>query len=327
PPHARPLVSQQNTTLRFSTRTRYNPPMHAVVTNRLRKSYGHHEALRGIDLRVPAGSLYGFLGPNGAGKTTTLRILMGLLRASGGSATVLDQDCWRDGARLRRDVGYLPGDIRLYGNMTGRSTLAFFDSARGTQSRDQINRLAKVLDLDLAKRVRDYSRGMKQKLGLIQALMHRPELLILDEPTTGLDPLMQTTLHEELRHAADEGRTVLFSSHSLGEVEQLCNMVGILREGLLIEQAKIETLRARAIRRVEIVFTESGKAHTLPKGLHVLQEHDRRLEGSWVGPVQDLLKWLVETSVREVMITPPDLEDLFLAYYANGTPGTAEESS
>jgi ABC-2 type transport system ATP-binding protein len=301
--------------------------MHAVVTSSLTKSYGAHEALRGIDLRVPAGSLYGFLGPNGAGKTTTLRILMGLLRASGGSATVLDQDCWRDGARLRRDVGYLPGDIRLYGNMTGRSTLAFFDSARGTQSRDEINRLAKVLDLDLAKRVRDYSRGMKQKLGLIQALMHRPTLLILDEPTTGLDPLMQSTLHEELRRAADEGRTVLFSSHSLGEVEQLCNMVGILREGLLIEQAKIETLRARAIRRVEIVFTESGRTRTLPKGLHVLQEHDRRLEGSWVGPVQDLLKWLAETSVRDVMITPPDLEDLFLAYYANGTSGTAKESS
>ncbi len=299
--------------------------MDAVVTNRLRKRYGSLEVLHGIELRVPAGSLFGFLGPNGAGKTTTLRILLGLLRASGGEASVLGRDVWRDGTALRAQIGYLPGDLRLYDYLTGRRILAFLDAARGTKSNGEIRRLGDAFDLDLDRRVRDCSRGMKQKLGLIQALMHRPKLLILDEPTISLDPLMRETLLGELRRAADEGRTVLFSSHTLGEVELLCDWVGILRDGWLIEQQRIDALRARAVRRVEIVFAaEAEPALALPKGLRVLHRSGSRLVGSWIGSTPALVEWLGRVPVRDVTITPPDLQDLFLAYYADGS---AEEPS
>ena len=256
----------------------------AVVTQGLRKRYGPHEVLHGIDLRVPSGSLYGFLGPNGAGKTTTIRVLLGLLRASGGKAQVLGRDSWRGGSGLRAAVGYLPGDVRFYDHLTGRATLRFMNAARGGESGEEIRRLAEAFDLILDKRVRDYSRGMKQKLGLIQALMHRPDLLVLDEPTVSLDPLVREALFAELRGVAREGRTVLFSSHTLGEVERLCDWVGILRDGRLIEQQRIEALRARAMRRVEILFAGgAGEGRKLPEGLRISSRADG---SSAVGPAR-----------------------------------------
>ena len=291
--------------------------MDAVVTYRLRKRYGPREVLHGIDLHVPAGSLYGFLGPNGAGKTTTIRVMLGLLRSSGGTAVVLGQDSWRDGAALRAQVGYLPGDLRLYDHLSGRATLTMLDAARGTRSGAEIKRMADAFDLDLDRRVREYSRGMKQKLGLIQALMHHPKLLVLDEPTVSLDPLVREVLCAELRRVAGEGRTVLFSSHTLSEVEQLCDWVGILREGRLIEQARVESLRARAVRRVEVVFSAGGPMPTLPEELRVSQRGNDCLVGSWNGPVPSLLAWLARSPVRDVTVAPPDLEDLFLAYYSD----------
>ncbi len=290
--------------------------MDAVVTKGLRKSYGSLEVLHGIDLRVPAGSLYGFLGPNGAGKTTAIRVLLGLLRASGGSAEILGRDVWRQGAVVRTQVGYLPGDLHLYDYLTGRATLAFFDAARGAKSDAEIKRLAGVLDLDLDRRVRHYSRGMKQKLGLIQAMAHRPALLILDEPTISLDPLMREALLAELRRAAGEGRTVLFSSHTLSEVEQLCDRVGILREGCLIEQAQISTLRERAVRRVEVTFDARKAMPPPPPGLQLSHRDDARLTGCWIGPMQPLFAWLADGNVHDATVSPPDLEDLFLAYYS-----------
>jgi ABC-2 type transport system ATP-binding protein len=299
--------------------------MDAVVTHQLRKAYGPSEVLHGIDLLVPSGSLFGFLGPNGAGKTTTIRILVGLLKPSNGQALVLEQDSWRDGTKLRAQIGYLPGDVRFYPHLTGRTTLSFLDAVRGANSDDEIKRLTDAFDLDLDKRVRDYSRGMKQKLGLIQAMMHRPRLLILDEPTVSLDPLVRETLCTELRRAADEGRTVLFSSHTLSEVERLCDWVGILREGRLIEQQRIDSLRIRAVRRVEIAFASgAGPVQALPAGLQVLPQMGGRWVAKWVGPTQTLLDWLSRNAVQELTIGPPDLEDLFLAYYSN-EPGEANQ--
>ena len=299
--------------------------MFAIASQGLRKSYGDREVLHGIDLQVPEGSLYGFLGPNGAGKSTTIRVLLGLLQRSNGDARVFNMDPWREGASLRRRIGYLPGDIALYRNLTGRSTLAFLDDARGLNSKDEILRLAEVFNLELDKRVRDYSRGMKQKLGLIQALMHEPQLLILDEPTMSLDPLVRETLMTELREAAAAGRTVLFSSHTLSEVEQLCDWVGILRDGRLIEQQKIETLSRRAVRRVEIRFAdEMAREPKPPTGLKVATITDNRMRASWTGEVQELLHWLAGQRISDVIISPPDLEDLFLAYYSDNQNRTAE---
>jgi len=292
--------------------------MHAIETSELRKRYGEFEALHGIDLTVPTGALFGFLGPNGAGKTTALRILLGLLRSSGGRATVFGRDPWNDGSSVRAWIGYLPGDVRLFDRMTGRDTLGFFANARKCDAFGEIKRLAMRFDLDLSRKVREFSKGMKQKLGLIAALMHQPPLLILDEPSTGLDPLVQETLHAELRDAARRGQTVLFSSHTLKEVQDLCDRVAILRKGALIEQDSIEALRERAVRRVEIIFDDDQSApRSVVEGLTVASRIDHRLTGSWIGPLPRLLKWLSDQSIADVTIAPPDLEDLFLAYYAD----------
>ncbi len=291
--------------------------MDVVVTEQLVKRYGHVTVLHGIDLRVPRGALFGFLGPNGAGKTTTLRILLGLLRASDGRARVLDREVWKHGAFVRGQIGYLPGDVRFYDNLTGRATLRYLDAARRTRADAEIRRLTERFDLDLDKRVRQYSRGMKQKLGLIQALMHRPALLILDEPTTALDPLMREQLYAELRDVAADGRTVLFSSHTLSEVEALCDRVAILRAGRLIEQERIDVLRERAVRRVEVSFKTDSAAAAAPNDLHVLHHSDGRLVGTWSGPIEPLIGWLSRAPIRDVTIAPPDLEDLFMAYYSD----------
>lgn len=296
--------------------------MDAIATDALTKRYGERIALQHVSLRVPAGGLFGFLGPNGAGKTTFIRLLLGLLRPTSGEARVFGKEVGAHGLRIRAEVGYLPGDVRFYDTLHGRTTLRFLDAARGRDSREEIERLARRLELDLDRRVRTYSRGMKQKLGLIQAMMHRPRLLILDEPTTALDPLVREVLYEELRRVAAEGRTVLFSSHTLSEVEQLCDEIAILRAGRLVEQDRIDSLRQRAVRRVVVTF--HGPATDPPAAFRTLQRHERRLIGTWSGPPAELLAWLSANPVGEVSVAPPDLESLFLEYYNNGaTPERA----
>jgi ABC-2 type transport system ATP-binding protein len=287
-----------------------------IDTAGLAKSYGTINALAGVDLRVPRGSIYGFLGPNGAGKTTAMRILVGLLRATGGSATVLGQDAWRESTAIRGQVGYLPGDVRLHEWMTGQAFLSFCNRARGGGAEREVDRLRERFDLNLDRRIRDYSRGMKQKLGLIAAVMHRPALLILDEPTTALDPLVAATLHDELRRAAGEGQTVLFSSHTLSEVEELCDRVAIIRAGRIVEDSRIDDLRKRALRRVELRM-EPGEYQKLrtPAAWVELERRDGLAVGNWKGSVSDLLAWLNGLKVKDVTITPPDLEDLFSTYY------------
>jgi ABC-2 type transport system ATP-binding protein len=300
--------------------------MKTVEISGLTKHYGAVQALAGVNLRIPAGSVYGFLGPNGAGKTTTVRILTGLLRATSGRARVLGLDAWRDSTRIRAQVGYLPGDVRLYERMTGTTLLAFCNRARGGTCTGEVSRLVERFDLSIKRRIRDYSRGMKQKLGLILAMMHRPPLLILDEPTTALDPLVRQTLFDELRAVAADGRTVLLSSHVLSEVEQLCNHVAIIRAGRLVEDGSIEALRKRALRRVELRL-KSGDARELklPAGLVAHSCEGKVLRASWQGPVDRLLPWLASTPVADVVVQPPDLEDLFAAYY-RGAEQAAEDT-
>ncbi|HKQ48780.1 MAG TPA: ABC transporter ATP-binding protein [Phycisphaerae bacterium] len=301
--------------------------MFAIETVGLTKHYGDVQALAGVDLRVPAGSIFGFLGPNGAGKTTAMRILVGLLRASGGQATVLGRDVWRESTAIRRDVGYLPGDVRLYEWMTGRRFAAWCDAMRGDGGWGEIDRLARRLDLNLDRRIRNYSRGMKQKLGLIASLAHRPKLLILDEPTTALDPLVQQTLYDELRSAASKGRTVLFSSHTLSEVELLCDRVAIIRAGRIIADSSIADLRARAVRRVELRMTDDElRKAVFPKDWIDGSSRDGAVLGSWRGPVDGLLAWLGSLKLQDVAIGAPDLEDLFAAYYREDTPAPGKEA-
>ena len=293
--------------------------MNAVQTQGLVKRYGAIEALAGLDLCVPQGSIFGFLGPNGAGKTTTLRILVGLLRSTAGSATVLGLDAWKDSTAIRARVGYLPGDVHFQDWMTGTAFLAFCDEARGGRGDGEIRRLCDRFDLDVRRRIRDYSRGMKQKLGLIQALMHRPELMILDEPGVSLDPMIHQVLYEELRAAAADGRTILFSSHTLSEVEELCDGVAIIRDGKLIEASTVDELRQRAVRRVEFRLKRGDPSRAkYPEGLDARLGGDGVVRATWTGEVDRLVTWLADKGVADLTIGPPDLEDLFFAYYRDG---------
>jgi ABC-2 type transport system ATP-binding protein len=290
--------------------------MNVIETRGLCKSYGSTPALAGIDLRVPQGSIFGFLGPNGAGKTTAMRILVGLLRSTAGEARVLDRDAWRDSTAIRRELGYLPGDVRLYEWMRGDAFLAFCERARATSCAAEKRRLCERFELNTSRRIRDYSRGMKQKLALIAALMHRPLVLILDEPTTGLDPLMQQALYAELRATAAEGRTILLSSHTLSEVELLCDRVAIIRAGRIVEDSTIDALRARAVKRVELRMTTDDLRNVeFPAEWTPISSEDGKVTGAWRGPVLRLLSWLASLKPRDVTISPPDLEDLFAAYY------------
>lgn len=291
--------------------------MNVVEIDKLTKRYGSHRALDDLSLCVPYGTIFGFLGPNGAGKTTTLRILVGLLRASDGRANVLGLDAWKDSTKVCARVGYLPGDVRFPQHLTGAAFLDFCNDMRGGGATSEIGRLRERFDLNLERKIREYSRGMKQKLGLMQAMMHKPELLILDEPTTALDPLVQQTLYDELRAVVGDGRTVLFSSHTLAEVEALCDRVAIIRAGKLIEDNTIDALKSRALRRVEIRLKRGTelKTNSAPTGLDNLTLNSTLATATWRGDVEPLLKWLLEVGVVDVMIGAPDLEDLFTAYY------------
>ena len=290
-----------------------------IHCHKLEKWYAAQHVLRSIDFQIEPGQLTGFLGPNGSGKTTTIRILLGLLKPSSGSSTIFGKSCQTDGKNIRQEIGYLPGDVHFYSNLTGRRTLNFLARVRKRDCTDEMLRLADALDLDLEKTVRKYSTGMRQKLGLIQALMHKPKLLILDEPTSALDPLIRKSVFDELRAVVREGRSVLFSSHSLSEVEELCDEIIILRNGQIVEQQQIRHLKNKALRRVKIVFASNNSVpDQLPLSLHVLVLDGATLIGTWTGKTADLVQWLATQKIEDAMIEKPDLNDLFLTYYRDG---------
>lgn len=289
--------------------------MSVIQVQKLSKQYNSHPVLHEVDFEIESGRLVGFLGPNGAGKTTTLRILLGLLAPSSGDASIFGKSCHRYGKLIRNEIGYLPGDVHLYSNLSGQAVLEFFSAARKRDCGDEIRRLASVFDLDIRRTVRKYSTGMKQKLGLIQALMHKPQLLILDEPTSALDPLVRRKVFDELKQVVAEGRSVLFSSHSLSEVEELCDEVIILRQGRIVEHQPIEVLKQRALRHVEIVF--SGRPPvSLPESLKLAEQKGRLYKFTWTGETAELVSWLNTQTLDDVIIARPDLNDLFMTYYA-----------
>ncbi|MHC4064460.1 MAG: ABC transporter ATP-binding protein [Planctomycetota bacterium] len=291
--------------------------MSVIVTEELTKRYGRRVGIVGLNLAVPEGVVFGFLGPNGAGKTTTIRVLVGLLHASGGRARVFGLDAWVESHRIKREVGYVPGDLRLYPWLTGRRALAIVGQVRGQDISVPGEALAGRFALDLTVRVRSMSRGMRQKLGLILALAHRPKLLILDEPTSGLDPLMQDRLKQYLRELASRGHTIFFSSHSLAEVEDLCDRVAILRNGRLVAHESLDALRARARRRVSIRWAAGvvGKVPAVPPLLDVDRHTDDLWEATLLGPVPELIRWLADEPVDDLTISQPDLEQVFRRYY------------
>jgi len=293
--------------------------MSVIATESLTRRYGTRIGIEGMDLRVPEGSLFGFLGPNGSGKTTTIRLLLGLLRPNEGTASVFGLDCWRESARIKREIGYLPGDLRLYSWMNGERALRVLGSIRGRDMMVEGRTLARRFELDLTVKVPKMSRGMRQKLGLLLAMAHRPRLLILDEPTAALDPLMQDRLHQHLKSLAAAGHTIFFSSHALGEVETLCDRIAILREGRLVAHSTLDELRSRSRRKVAIRWkTPAGAAQPAPTFLDI-RERDH---ASWTcllaGPIEDLLRWASSQPLEDISIGQPDLEMLFQQYYRGG---------
>lgn len=295
----------------------------AIRTDRLSRSYGRRIGVDRIDLELAPGTLFGFLGPNGAGKTTTIRLLLGFLRPSGGRASVLGLDGWRDSARIKRAVGYLPGDLRLYPWMTAETALRVAGRVRGRDLRAPGRELAERFELEPDVRVRAMSRGMRQKLGLVLTLAHDPQVLILDEPTSGLDPLMQDELARTLSERAARGRTVFFSSHTLSEVEAVCDRVAVVRRGRIVADEALEVLRRRARRRVTISFRDAPAAAGAepPEELAVLERRGRHWTGELLGPAGAIRAWLGTQPVDDFVVGPPELETLFRSFYRDEEPG------
>jgi ABC-2 type transport system ATP-binding protein len=288
-----------------------------IQLDNLTRRYGHRRGIERVSLSVPEGALFGFLGPNGAGKTTTIRVMLGFLRPTSGQARIFGLDCWCDSKTIKRDIGYLPGDLRLPPWMNGVNALATFGAVRGRDLASSGRELAEKFDLDLRVKVRDMSRGMRQKLGLILALAHLPLLLVLDEPTASLDPLIQQVLHDLLRQLAATGHTVFFSSHSLGEVEQLCDRVAIVRDGEIVADESLPALRNRAGHDVTIRWKEDASALPIdpPDFLKLTRREGVVWQGTLDGPVQRLVDFLAGKPVEDLSVGRPDLESLFRRFY------------
>jgi ABC-2 type transport system ATP-binding protein len=273
-----------------------------------------------VTFAVAEGAMFGFLGPNGAGKTTTIRVMLGFLRPTGGKAEILGYDCWLDGDRARRDIGYLPGDLRLYSWLTARSGLSLAARIRGRPLAEAGAALLRRFGLDIDLPVRKMSRGTRQKLGLVLALAHEPRVVILDEPTSALDPLVRDELFRILRERAAAGATVFFSSHTLRDVELLCDRVAIVRDGRIVADETLTSLRARATREVTIRFADVQTAATIepPPGLRVHDRAGATWRADLVGEPAVLAAFLHAASIIDFTVGAPDLDGIFRSYYGPG---------
>jgi ABC-2 type transport system ATP-binding protein len=289
----------------------------AISTRGLTKRYGEARGIVDVDLHVPSGEIFGFIGPNGSGKSTTIRLLLDLIRPTGGTASVLGLDCQTRSLEIRRKIGYVAGELALYRNQTGRQAIDYFASLRRLPDTRYADELAERFRADLDRPIGKLSTGNKQKIGVIVALMHKPELLILDEPSTGLDPLVQQDFQEVLREARDEGRTVFLSSHTLSEVERVTDRVGIIREGRLIVVERLADLKARAIRQLEFEF-RSPVAGDLFDGVDGVRQV--RVDGHLVtvaieGEVDAAVRAATAHPIVGIRSIDADLEEIFLTYY------------
>jgi ABC-2 type transport system ATP-binding protein len=292
--------------------------MTAVIhTERLTKNYGPHRGITELDLDVQEGEIFGFLGPNGAGKTTTMRVLLDLIRPTSGRAEVFGIDTTADPVAIHRRIGYLPGEFDLYDRLTGAQTIEYFANLRGGVDPGHVAELIERLDLDPSRRFKEYSKGNKQKVGLIVALQHRPDLLILDEPTAGLDPLVQQTFFGIVREARAEGRSVFLSSHIIDEVDRTCDRVAIIREGRLVQVDSIEAIRRLAFHHVEVVFATPVAPAIFESidGVSAVEADGHTIKMRVNGPIGSVIAAAAPHGLLDVVSREPNLEDVFLAQY------------
>jgi ABC-2 type transport system ATP-binding protein len=291
----------------------------AIKTEGLVKFYGKTQALFGVDLEVEQGEIMGFLGPNGAGKTTTIRCLLDLIRPQEGNVSMFGLDPFKDPVDVRKMVGYLPGELNLETNMKPKAQLKYYAELRSNSiDWNYVRELAKKIQLDLNTPIKTLSKGNKQKIGVLQALMHKPKLLIMDEPTSGLDPLIQQEVYKLLKEARENGATVFFSSHIIGEVEALADRVAIIRGGRIIEEANPSQLKLMTMRQMRIRFKESVDLQALDniegvELLHKMNGVEATLQIK--GDLDKLIKKLAEFPVSDIEIMRPSLEEIFLKYY------------
>ena len=287
----------------------------------LTKRYGKRRGVEDVTFEVAEGEVFGFLGPNGAGKTTTIRVIMGFLRPNAGRATVAGLDAWRDSVAVKRLVGYLPGEMALDPGLTGAQVLEYFGNLRGGVDAHYVAQLVERLGLDTSRKFRQYSRGNKQKVGIVQAFMHRPRLLVLDEPTAGLDPLNQQEFERLVRETQAAGRTVFLSSHILGEVERLCDRVAIIREGRLVHVGSLSALKTLQRQVVEIGFAEpvAAAGFAVLPGVEAAEALDGglRLRLTVRGDLDPVVKRAGTYRVTRLVSHEPTLEESFLRFYEN----------
>jgi len=298
-----------------------------IQTNRLSKVYGsgktQTKALTNLDLTVRQGEIFGYLGPNGAGKTTTIRMLLDLIRPTSGSATIFGMDIRERSVDIHRRIGFLPGELSLWKGRTGKQIINYLASVRGDAKpiAKHADELAEQLELDVSKKVRDYSSGNKRKLGLVLAMMHAPDLLILDEPTGGLDPLVQQTFHEMMNDYRDRGKTVFLSSHILSEVQAICDRVGILRDGELKAVESVDKLTNVEFHWVEVKFRDAIPS-SLPQALGQMKAvSDVSINGASIrlrlaGDFDPLIRSISDGYIENMRVAEPSLEEIFLAFYS-----------
>jgi ABC-2 type transport system ATP-binding protein len=290
-----------------------------IRTEALTKSYGAHRGIADLDLEIAEGETFGFLGPNGAGKTTTMRILLDLIRPTSGRAEVFGIETTADPVAIHRRVGYLPGEFDLYDRLTGAETITYFGNLRGGVDRAYVAELIERLDLDPSRQFKEYSKGNKQKVGLVVALQRKPDLLILDEPTAGLDPLVQQTFYALVREARADGRTIFLSSHIIDEVDRTCDRVAIIREGRLVQVDRIEAIRQLAFHHVELTFGAPVAASlfsSLP-GVSDVEAAGPIVTMRVNGPIGAVISVAAAHRILDVVSREPNLEDVFLAQYGD----------
>jgi ABC-2 type transport system ATP-binding protein len=291
--------------------------MYVIETQGLTKYYGKDRGIVDLDLEIESGEIFGFIGPNGAGKSTTIRTLLGLIFPTSGSGRIFGMDIVRETKEIKKRIGYMPSEINYYEKMDGLELLRYSAAFYQKDCESRIREQADIFSLDLDRKIIDLSRGNRKKISILHSLIHQPQLLILDEPTTGLDPLMQAKFFEILREENEKGTTIFFSSHTLSEVQKMCRRVGIIKEGKIIAVEDIETLRKKQLRKVQIEFSHSVKSGELGcTGVIASKADKNNLHFMFSGNMGDLLNNLAGKDVKDLIIEEPSLEEIFMHYYS-----------
>ena len=290
---------------------------YAIETKKLSKYYGKARGIIDVDLAVNEGEIFGFIGPNGAGKSTTIRTLLGLIKKSGGSASIFGMDCEKDKVKILSEVGYLPGEVFYYDKMRAIDLLNYSASFYQKDCTARIQELAGALALVLNKKIEDMSLGNKKKVGIVQGLLHSPKLIILDEPTSGLDPLVQRTFFDLIQRENERGATVLFSSHILGEVQRICDRVAIIKEGRIVDLRSIDEMRKSSYKKVSIT-TESPVADFSLPGAAKISQDGATTSFLYSGEINALFARLASLPLVNADVSEPELEEIFLHYYEDG---------